>query len=312
MKILVTGGAGFIGSHLCDALIERKHNVICVDNLSLGLEKNIIHLNKNKNFKFHKLDILDYKKLLEIMKNEKIDVVFHLAANSDIARSNENSDIDMKNTFMTTYNILCAMKDTNIKKIVFSSTSAIYGKTNRKINEDYSPLFPVSHYGAAKLASEAFISAFVNNYDMQAWIVRFPNVVGERATHGAIFDFINKLKKNPKELGVLGDGEQNKPYLYVKDVVDAILFIWEHSDDKLNYYNIGAETRTKVKRMAELVIKNMKLDAKIKYAGGEIGWVGDVKEFEYDISKIKKLGWKPSMSSDEAVDLAIKKILENN
>jgi UDP-glucose 4-epimerase len=201
------------------------------------------------------------------------------------------------------------MREFNVKNIVFASTSAIYGDTNKKITEDYGPLFPASHYGASKLSSEAFISSFTKNYGLTACITRFPNVVGERATHGVILDFINKLKKNPSELEVLGDGEQYKPYLYVKDLVDAILFIWSKQTDEINYFNIGVESRTKVKDIARMVIEEMGLKASIRYTGGSRGWIGDVPEFDYSLEKLHHLGWKARFTSDEAVRISIRKIL---
>jgi len=309
MKILVTGGAGFIGSHLCDYLIADGHYVVVVDNLSLGKKENIAHLEGHKKFAFYHVDILDYGKMSQIFQKECLEIVFHLAANSDIAKSRENPDIDFDNTLKTTYTILKLMKDFNVKKIVFSSTSAIYGETNTKVKENFGPLLPVSHYGAGKLASEAFISSFVENYDMQAWIVRFPNVVGERATHGVIFDFINKLTKNPNELEVLGNGEQYKPYLYVKDLVEAIVFILKNTYNKINYFNVGVDSRTKVKDIAGMVVDEMGLTAKIKYTGGDRGWIGDVPEFDYDLSKINSLGWRAKISSNEAVKKSIQYIL---
>ena len=161
----------------------------------------------------------------------------------------------------------------------------------------YGPLFPVSHYGAAKLASEGFISSFAENYGLNAWICRFPNVVGERTTHGILHDFIKKLVKDPHRLEVLGDGNQNKPYLYVKDLADAILFCWTRAKDKLNYFNIGVNSRTRVKRIVEIVTSNMGLAPDIVYTGGDRGWVGDVPEFSYDLTKITKLDWKPRYTS---------------
>ncbi|MBR6299130.1 MAG: NAD-dependent epimerase/dehydratase family protein, partial [Candidatus Gastranaerophilales bacterium] len=267
---------------------------------------------KDPNCIFIEGDILDKEKLYFVFKQNRFDAVFHFAANSDIEKSSKNPDIDFNNTFKTTYNILNMMREFNVKKIVFASSSAIYGKTTEKISEDYAPLFPISHYGAAKLASEAFISSFAENYGIQCWITRFPNVTGERATHGVIFDFINKLKKNPKELTVLGNGEQNKPYLYVGELIDAILFVFKNSNEKINYFNIGTSSRTKVKDIAKTVINTMNLSAKINYTGGETGWIGDVKEFSYDLSKINNLGWKSKMSSDEAIQKSIQHILENN
>ena len=312
MNILITGGAGFIGSHLTDRLLEENNQVVIYDNLSLGKIENIDHAIKDPNCIFIEGDILDKEKLYFVFKQNRFDAVFHFAANSDIEKSSKNPDIDFNNTFKTTYNILNMMREFNVKKIVFASSSAIYGKTTEKISEDYAPLFPISHYGAAKLASEAFISSFAENYGIQCWITRFPNVTGERATHGVIFDFINKLKKNPKELTVLGNGEQNKPYLYVGELIDAILFVFKNSNEKINYFNIGTSSRTKVKDIAKTVINAMNLSAKINYTGGETGWIGDVKEFSYDLSKINNLGWKSKMSSDEAIQKSIQHILENN
>lgn len=309
MKVLVTGGAGFIGSHLCDYLINDNNEVIVLDNLSLGRENNISHLFDNKKFKFIQGDILDNKLLNSLFEQSCFDMIFHLAANSDIAQSFHNPDVDKDNTFMTTYNLLNMMKKYDVKKIVFSSTSAIYGDTSDVLHENYGPLKPVSHYGAAKLASESFISSFVENYGLQAWIVRFPNVVGERATHGVIFDFIQKLRKDNARLEVLGNGEQFKPYLYVKDLVEAILFVWKNTNEKLNVYNLGVDSRTKVKDIAQMVIEEMALNAKIEYTGGERGWVGDVPEFNYDLSKINNLGWRANNTSNEAVRKAIQYIL---
>lgn len=309
MKILITGGAGFIGSHLSDVLIKENHDISIVDNLLLGSMDNIKHLTNLSSFSFYKEDILNINTLKNIFSDGKFDIIFHLAANSDIAKSLENPLIDFNNTFMTTFNILTCMREYNVKNIVFASTSAIYGETNRKITEDYGPLFPASHYGASKLSSEAFISSFAKNYGLIACITRFPNVVGERATHGVILDFINKLKKNPSELEVLGDGEQYKPYLYVKDLVDAILFIWRKQTDEINYFNIGVETRTKVKDIARMVIEEMGLKASIRYTGGSRGWIGDVPEFDYSLDKLHNLGWKARFTSDEAVRISIRKTL---
>jgi UDP-glucose 4-epimerase len=306
-SILITGGAGFIGSHLCDSLI--KDNLITViDNLSLGKMSNINHLLEHQNFNFIKMDLLDSD--LERVFNEVFfDTVIHLAANSDIAQSHSNPSIDKDNTFMITYNVLEMMKKYKIKEIIFASTSAVYGDTQDLITEDYGPLLPVSHYGAGKLASEAFISSFVENYGIKAWIVRFPNVVGERATHGVIYDFIKKLNKDNSRLEVLGNGEQYKPYLYVKDLIEGILFIWKNTDKKINVYNLGVNSRTKVKEIASMVIEEMKLKSVIKYTGGDRGWIGDVPEFNYDLSKINKLGWEAANTSNESVRKSIQYIL---
>ena len=312
MNILITGGAGFIGSHLADVLLSEGHNVVVFDNLLRGRISNLEEASKNSKFSFVKGDILNKDELFKLFDENKFDVVFHMAANSDIASSHANPDVDFGNTLTTTYNVLLAMKEFGVKNIVFASTSAIYGDTGVSVDEDFGPLFPISHYGASKLASEAYISSFCENYGFKAWITRFPNVVGERATHGAIYDFINKLRKNPKELEVLGDGSQIKPYLYVKDLVEAIVLVWKTTNEQVNYFNLGVESRTTVREMAEMVIQEMKLDATIKYTGGNKGWVGDVPQFSYSLDKIHNLGWKATVSSNEAVRKSIQYILEKD
>ena len=309
MNILITGGAGFIGSHLDDALITRGHQLTIVDNLVLGRKENIEHLIGNPNFRFIEADLLDMPKMREIFSDGKFDMVYHLAANSDIQKGGKDPMVDYNLTFNTTFNVLQLLKEFNIKKFFFASTSAIYGETYDVLNEDYGPLKPVSNYGAGKLASEAFISAFSSTYSIQTWITRFPNVVGERFTHGVIYDFIKKLRNNPEELEVLGNGEQCKPYVYVKDLVEAILFVIDNASERYNVYMIGSDSRTKVKEIAAMVIEEMGLNAKIRYTGGDRGWVGDVPEFRYDLTKINKLGWTAPHNSNESVRLAIQKAL---
>lgn len=310
MNILITGGAGFIGSHLCDSLLHENNNLTVVDNLSLGSEENIKHLFQNNNFRFIKKDLLDFEELKKIFRNGDFEMVYHLAANSDIQKGVNDPKVDYDLTFNTTFNVLQCMREFRVYKLFFASTSAIYGDTSKELIEDFGPLLPVSNYGASKLASEAFISAFSSNYNIQTWIIRFPNVVGERFTHGVIFDFIAKLKNDPKSLTVLGNGEQIKPYLYVKDLIEGILFVCNNSDGLHNVYNLGVESRTKVKDIAKMVIEEMGLFSKINYTGGDRGWLGDVPEFKYNLSKIHDLGWSAKYSSNDAVRLSIKKVLE--
>ena len=311
MKVLITGGAGFIGSHLCDYLLaDTQNSVTIVDNLSLGRVENIEHLLDNKQFNFVKLDIVKNSNLLnEVFQQGSFDVVFHLAANSDIAQSHANPSIDLNNTFLTTFYVLEQMRINGVKQLVFASTSAIYGDTPEKLHENYGPLFPVSHYGAGKLASEAFISSFAENYSIQSWIIRFPNVVGERTTHGILFDFFKKVKANTGDLEVLGNGEQNKPYVYVKDLVEAIIFIWNNTKDKLNYFNVGVNSQTKVRDIAKIVLEEMGEQREIKYTGGSRGWVGDVPSFSYSLDKVHSLGWKAKNTSNDAIRIAVRENL---
>lgn len=309
MKILVTGGAGFIGSHLCDRLISEGNEVTIVDNLILGRRENVQHLMEIQKFKFYQEDILNRSAMEMIFQDGKFDMVYHLAANSDIQKGGKDPNVDYNLTFNTTFQILDLMRNHGVKKLFFASTSAIYGETSNRLTEDYGPLQPVSNYGAGKLASEAFISAFSSNYEIQTWITRFPNVVGERFTHGVIYDFIHKIQKDPTRLEVLGNGEQIKPYMYVKDLVEGIQFVINNTNDRYNVYNLGSDTRTKVKDIARMVIEEMEVSAKIEYTGGDRGWKGDVPEFKYDLSKVNLLGWHAMHDSDSSVRLAIQKAL---
>jgi UDP-glucose 4-epimerase len=311
-NVLLVGGAGFIGSHLADKLAQNNYNIIVADNLLLGKVENIQHLIHSNKITFINADFSDFNSAKQLFENQKIDIVFHLAANSDIKASEKNPKIDFDNTFLTTYNILECMRIFGVKKLFFASTSAIYGdKEGVGVNEDVGPLFPISYYGGAKLASEAFISSYSLMNDIKCWIFRFPNVVGERSTHGVIYDFINRLKVNPKELTILGDGKQSKPYLYVKDLVDAIFYIWSHSSDRLNYYNIGVDSQTNVNTIADIVCEEMGLENVNKvFTGGSGGWKGDVPKFKYDLSKIHALGWKAKHTSDDAVRISARRILD--
>ena len=308
MKILVTGGAGFIGSHLGDRLLADGHFVVCADDLSLGRKSNIAHNLKNRKFIFVKTDVSNQKKLDAVFKKYKFDCVFHLAANSDIQAGGKCPDIDFNRTFLTTYTVLEAMRRHGVKKLVFASTSAVYGEADKPLRED-GRVRPVSLYGAGKLSSEAWISAFCENFDMQAWVLRFPNVVGGRATHGVIFDFINKLRKDPSRLPILGNGKQQKPYLHVSDLVDGILYVFSHAKESYNCYNIAGRGTTTVAEIARLTVAALGLKTvRFEYTGSERGWKGDVPRFKYDLSQITKLGWKSSMDSTKVVERAAKEI----
>jgi UDP-glucose 4-epimerase len=303
VKILLTGGAGFIGSHLTDALLERGDNAVCVDNLRLGSKDRIKQCLDNPNFEFYELDICDTARLDEIFAKHKFDRVYHLAANSDIQKGGQDPSIDYHNTFLTTASILDAMRKFEVKELLFSSTSAVYGDKRELLREDAGDLRPVSYYGAAKLASEAFISAYAAMNGMAVNIIRFPNVVGEKLTHGAIYDFVKKLKDNPKELEILGDGKQDKPYVYVADLIEAMLAM--KYAPGVEIFNAGVETSTTVRRIADIVCEEIGLsDVEYKFTGGSVGWLGDVSKFRYDLSKIHAFGWRAKHTSDDAVRLA--------
>jgi UDP-glucose 4-epimerase len=312
VKIFVSGGAGFIGSHLTDRLLDRGATVVVADNLVLGRVSNLAEAMARGGVRFIEMDVADEAAVAALFASEKFDAVFHMAANSDIARSHADPNTDFTNTLRTTWSILEAMRRHAVKQIVFASTSAIYGDVPGIIREDHGPLMPISHYGAAKLASEALISSFGENYGIRRWMTRFPNVVGDRSTHGAVYDFARKLKRTPDRLEVLGDGTQVKPYLHVSDLVDAILLTWDRADEQSNFFNVGGPTRCSVKRMAEIVVEVSGLDACIEYTGGDRGWIGDVPKVEYDTSKIRALGWEPRLDSEAAVRAAASWMFEND
>jgi UDP-glucose 4-epimerase len=213
---------------------------------------------------------------------------------------------------LATYNVLEAMRRNEIRDIVFASTSAIYGEATRfPTPEDYGPLLPISLYGASKLAGEALISAFCHGFQIRGWIFRFGNVVGKNGTHGALVDFIGKLRENPKSLTVLGDGSQAKPYLHVSECVEGMLFGTEHAEDSINVFNLTCEGATPVRWMAERTIEKMGLTGvDLQYTSGNRGWVGDVPQVRLDPSKIRARGWQPRLSSNEAVERGIKELLE--
>ena len=313
-KCLVTGAAGFIGSHLVDALLARGDSVVGVDNLKLGRRETLNSALGNLRFTFYEADVNDVPRLNEIVAKEaassKFTCAWHLAANSDIRAGVTDSEVDLRDTFLTTHNLLKVMREQKIPRLAFASTSAIYGVLPGAMREDAGPLHPISNYGAMKLASEAAISAALEAFLERVWIFRFPNVVGGRATHGAIYDFVHKLLKNPAELEVLGDGSQEKPYFHVADLIEAMLFITGRTEERLNFFNIGtADNVTSVRKLAEAVVKRQSPGAKIRYGTGNKGWVGDVPKFNYSIEKLKKLGWKPRLTSDQAVDRSVDEIV---
>ncbi len=312
MKTLVIGGAGFIGSHLCDALLAEGHTVVCIDNFSLGTRDNIGHLMQNPHFSIYETDAFDYNNLAHIFGEERPEYVFHMAANSDIQSSAKNPEIEYRNTYSTTFQILCCMRNFGVKKLFFASTSAVYGdRRDILLDENTANLCPVSYYGAAKLGSEALISAFSYMNDMEALIFRFPNVIGPRLTHGVIYDFIHKLQNDPEHLQILGNGKQTKPYIYVTDLIGAVIKFMNTAGCGVTLYNLSSEGDTSVTRIADIVCEEMHLQSvQYEYTGGESGWQGDVPRFQYCIDKITKAGWKAVYTSDEAVRKTVRENID--
>lgn len=312
LKALVTGGAGFIGSHLVDQLIRDNKFVRVIDNLSSGNLDNLSQWNDNEMLEFVKVDLLDKEKIVPLV--EDCDEIYHMAANPEVNASRASPEDHFKQNIEATYNLLEAMRLNRGQKIIsFASTSTVYGEAQQiPTGEKYGPLEPISLYGASKLACEGLLSAYANMYGFRAIIYRLANVVGPRSNHGVIYDFVQKLRNNPDELEVLGDGSQSKSYLYVDDCVSGIMN-GIRTSKRVEIFNIGSEDRTNVLNIAETIKQEMGLDsAKIKLTGGVDGgrgWKGDVKVMQLDMNKLKSVGWKPFYNSDKAVRLTARSII---
>ncbi|MDO9334322.1 MAG: NAD-dependent epimerase/dehydratase family protein [Dehalococcoidales bacterium] len=308
-KYFVTGGAGFIGSHLSEKLLSEGNQVTVYDNLASGSKENIKHLIGKNGFQFIQNDLLNTTALNEAMKGHNI--VWHLGANTDIPTGNKVTDLDLKNCTIATRNVLEAMRANNIDKILFSSSACVYGDAPPvALSETFGPLLPINMYGAGKLACEGLMGAYSHLFGIKVWMFRFANVVGDRMGHGVIFDFIQKLKKNPKELEILGDGKQEKPFFLVEDCVSGMICAFQKSKSQCDVFNLGTETFTTVTRIGEIVTEEMGLkNVKFKYTGGRRGWPGDAPVIHFSVNKMKKLGWQASHSSDEAVRIAARRLL---
>jgi len=304
MRYFVIGGAGFIGSHMVERLVERGDQVTIYDNLSVGSRDFVDGPLASGRATLVEADALDLDRLCEAMAGH--DRVMHFAANPEARWGLERTRLDLEQGTIATYNVLEAMRRTKVGMLVFSSSGTVYGETARTAAEDDLGSLPISLYGASKLAGEALISAFVECFGLRACIYRFGNVVGPRGTHGAALDFLKKLKKNPAELEVLGDGTQSKPYLHVSDCVDGILFGLDHTQGKLDIFNLAPEDATSVARIAQMCIAaSPHKDATIRYTGGDRGWPGDVPRSRMNPGKLAALGFRVRHTSDEAVRLAI-------
>jgi UDP-glucose 4-epimerase len=301
VKVLVTGGAGFVGSHLARTLLHEGAVVTVYDNLSMGRRDLLQPVLDHARLTFVEADVLDVIRLGSVMDGQQ--AVFHLAANSDISRGREDTSLDLTQGTVATYNVLEAMRRHGVRDVVFASTSTVYGDARGAVvSEDDGPLLPISLYGASKLASEALVSAFCHNFAMRGWIFRFANVVGDHATHGVVYDFVRKLRRDSTTLEILGDGRQAKPYIDVDDCVAGMLAGWQHAGDAVNYFNLGCEGAVSVTRIAEIVVEAMGLrDVAWAYTGGERGWPGDVPQVRLCSDKLRGLGWKPRYDSEEAL-----------
>lgn len=306
-KILVTGGAGFIGSHLTEKLIANDEDVLVLDNLSTGKKSNLSSCIDKKNFRLIIEDLENQKQIPNYIKD--IDTIFHMAADPEVRTGFTEPQLAYKQNIKNTYQLLENVRKSNVKQLIFASSSVVYGEpTIIPTPETYGPLLPISIYGGTKLACEGLISSYCKNYGIKGTIIRFANVVGSRARHGVIWDFIQKLKKNNKELTVLGNGKQTKSYIHVKDCVEGLLFSLKNTKN-LEVFNLGNFDKINVLDIASIVSKTMDFKtAKIITSGGTQdgrGWIGDVKEMNLDITKITNLGWKPKINSRSAIEKAV-------
>ena len=302
MRALVTGGAGFIGSHLIDRLGARGDDVVVIDNLSSGDVGFIQPHLDNGRVRLVEGDICNPADVGRAMAME-IDCVFHLAANPDIRLGTRITDTDLQQGTVATYNILEAMRLNDVGRIVFASSSVVYGEdAPLPTPEDHGPCMPISLYGASKQAGEGLISSWVGTFGLQAWIFRFANIIGARGTHGVIFDFIHKLKNDPNRLEVLGNGLQEKSYMEVGDCVDAMLHVMANAHQPLNLFNLGSHDTASVRRIAEIVVEVTGCaDARIEYTGGDRGWAGDIPRARLGIDKMLQTGFDVAMNSEEAI-----------
>ncbi len=314
MRAMVTGGAGFIGSHLIDRLVSRGDEVVILDNLSSGVREFVSHHLDSGAAVLHEVDITDLESVKAHM--DGIDFVYHLAANPDIRLGTKITDTDLKQGTIATYNVLEAMRLCGVKKIAFASSSVVYGEgAPMPTPETHGPCIPISLYGASKQAGEGLIGSWVGTFGLQAWIFRFANIIGERGTHGVIFDFIHKLKADPNRLEVLGNGLQEKSYMEVGDCVDGILHVISSTNEPVNLCNLGSNDTCSVRRIAEIVIRETGCSgASIEYTGGDRGWAGDIPKAMLSIDLMKSYGFDVNYDSEDAVAyttrVLIKEIME--
>lgn len=300
---VVTGGAGFIGSHLVDALVAQGDRVVVIDSLAAGHEETIAgHLTSGR-ARLVRANLLS-DGWQDVLKGA--DRVYHLAADPDVRQSAMTPDPTFQNNIVATYRVLEAMRVHAVPELVFTSTSTVYGNaTVIPTPENYAPFEPVSVYGASKLACEALISAYCHSFEMRSWQFRFANIIGSRSGHGVITDFVQKLRANPKELEILGNGKQTKSYLEVHECIRAVEFAIKHTNQPVNAFNIGSEDWIDVVTIADIVTEAMGLkNVHYRFTGGELGWVGDVPKMQLSIEKLKALGWKPQKGSRESVRIA--------
>jgi UDP-glucose 4-epimerase len=310
LRVLVTGAAGFIGSHMVDRLLSAGHRVTGLDNMSTGQRRFLASAMVHPQFRLLEADLLDRRILTQAM--EGAELVVHFAANADVRFGTEHPRKDLEQNTIATWNVLEAMRDQGCPRILFSSTGSVYGEPEVFPTPETCP-FPVqtSLYGASKLAAEALIQAYCEGFGLQACIFRFVSILGERYSHGHVFDFYQQLAEHPERLHVLGNGHQRKSYLYVQDCIDAILTAMDRADGKVNIFNLGTDQYCEVNDSIAWICDYLGLHPKLTYSGGERGWIGDSPFILLDCSRIRGLGWRPRLTIQQAVLATIQYVSAN-
>lgn len=309
LKVLVTGGAGFIGSHIVDRLMSEGFSVRVIDNLSSGRLENIEQWLGNPRFEFLRGDLKSYSDALEAVKG--VDVVFHFAANPEVRVSTTNPRVHFEENVVATFNLLEAMRERGVREMVFASSSSVYGEPETIPVDENAPVKPVSVYGASKAACENLIHSYSKLYGIKAVILRYANVVGPRLRHGVIYDLLTKLKKSREVLEVLGDGTQTRSYIYITDAVEATITAWRNGREGYGIYNVGSEDWITVKEVVNIILSELRLDnVRIVYRPvlHGVGWPGDVKRITLAIDKLKKLRFTPRHKSREAVAKTVREL----
>jgi len=309
---LITGGAGFIGSHLAEKLVGEGIETKILDNFATGRKDNLLGCMDKQNFSLFDLDLGKLGNQEDYLEN--VEVVFHMAADPEVRTGYDNPKNSFEQNIVNTFNLLQKIKHSKVKKIVFASSSSVYGDAKiLPTNEEYGPLCPISHYGASKLACEAIVSSFCYNYDIDGIILRPANVIGSRGRHGLIWDLVHKLKNDKNRLEVLGDGKQTKSFIHISDMIKGILQSMKKGENGVDIFNVGSEDSVEIINVAKIVCKNMKLPNIEIFTTGGIengrGWKGDIKIAHLDISKLKNMGWQPKLSSLEAADVTSQEII---
>jgi len=309
-RCFVTGGSGFIASSLVDRLLSLGHEVVAYDNFSTGQRRFLDGANANPAFRLVEGDILDLKALAAAMAG--CETVFHLSANADVRFGLEHPEKDLQQNTIGTFNVLEAMRANDVHRIAFTSTGSVYGDSEVFPTPENAPLpIQTSLYAASKLAGEAMIEAYSEGFGMKAWIFRFVSVLGERYTHGHIFDFCHQLLKDPTALNILGDGSQRKSYIYIQDCIDGMLAALERAEGRVNILNVGNDGVLRVTESIEVICRELGVSPELRFSGGQQGWIGDNPYILLDASRLRALGWQPKVSIADGVARTVRWLVAN-